>query len=184
VRLIKYQTQKAVAHAQRAPQLFGFGLFITSTYLHPETLFKENYSMAMQNSRRAAGGLIRDFHAFIMKGNVIDLAVAVIIGGAFGKIVASLIEDIITPVLLNPALQAAGVKDLAKLEFNGIKYGVFLASVINFLVIALVIFLTIRSFESMKRKKIREEAVVEIKPDPQERLTLAIERLAEVMESK
>ncbi|PZO45113.1 MAG: large conductance mechanosensitive channel protein MscL [Pseudanabaena frigida] len=140
--------------------------------------------MASQNTRRAAGGFIRDFQAFILKGNVIDLAVAVIIGGAFGKIVTSLIEDIITPLLLNPALKAANVEDLAKLQINGIKYGVFLASVINFLVIAFVIFLIIRSFESMKRKEVREEAIAEVKPDPQERLTLAVERLAEVMESK
>ena len=141
--------------------------------------------MGLQNGRRAAGGFMKDFQEFIMKGNVIDLAVAVVIGGAFGKIVTSLIEDIITPVILNPAIQAAGVKDLALLQINGIKYGVFLASVINFLVIAFVIFLLIRSFEATKRKEIREEAAAEeVKPDPQERLILAVERLAEVMESK
>lgn len=141
--------------------------------------------MALQNGRGAAGGFMKDFQDFIMKGNVIDLAVAVVIGGAFGKIVTSLIEDIITPVLLNPALKAANVEDLAKLQVNGIKYGVFLASVINFLVIAFVIFMLVRSFEAMKRKEIREEeAAAEVKPDPQERLTLAVERLAEVMESK
>ncbi|TYQ27393.1 large conductance mechanosensitive channel protein MscL [Pseudanabaena sp. UWO311] len=141
--------------------------------------------MALQNGRRAAGGFMKDFQDFIMKGNVIDLAVAVVIGGAFGKIVTSLIEDIITPVLLNPALKAANVEDLAKLQINGIKYGVFLAAVINFLVIAFVIFLIVRSFEAAKRKEIREEAATEeVKPDPQERLTLAVERLAEVMESK
>ena len=140
--------------------------------------------MALQNSRRAAGGFIKDFQAFILKGNVIDLAVAVIIGGAFGKIVTSLIEDIITPLLLTPALKAANVQDLAKLQINGIKYGVFLAAVINFLVIAFVIFLIIRSFEAAKRKEKHEEAIAEVKPDPQERLTLAVERLAEVMESK
>lgn len=141
--------------------------------------------MNLQNSRRAAGGFIRDFQLFIKRGNVIDLAVAVIIGGAFGKIVTSLIEDIITPLLLNPALKAANVEDLAKLQVNGVKYGVFLAAVINFIVVAFVIFLLIRSFAAMKRKENREEAVVEAKkPDPQERLTLAVERLAEVMESK
>ena len=140
--------------------------------------------MTIQNGRRAAGGFIKDFQKFILKGNVINLAVAVIIGGAFGKIITSLIEDIITPVLLNPALKAAKVEDLAKLQINGIKYGLFLASVINFLVIAFVIFVIIRSFEAAKRKEIREEATAGVKPDPQERLTLAVERLAEVMESK
>lgn len=140
--------------------------------------------MALQNGKRAASGFFKDFQEFIMKGNVIDLAIAVIIGGAFGKIVTSLIEDIITPVILNPALKAANVEDLAKLQINGVKYGVFLASVINFVVIAFVIFIMIRSFEAMKRREERAEAAAEVKPDPQERLTLAVERLAEVMESK
>jgi large conductance mechanosensitive channel len=140
--------------------------------------------MIITNGRRAAGGFIKDFQKFILKGNVIDLAVAVIIGSAFGKIITSLIEDIITPVLLNPALKAAKVEDLAKLQVNGIKYGLFIASVINFLVIAFVIFVIIRSFEAAKRKEVREEAAAEVKPDPQKRLTLAVERLAEVMEAK
>ncbi len=144
--------------------------------------------MSLQNTRSSATGFFKEFQEFIMKGNVIDLAVAVIIGGAFGKIVTSLIEDIITPVILNPALKAARVDNIASLQVSGIKYGVFLASVINFLVVAFVIFLIIRIFESMKRKQERQEAIAasteEIKPDPQERLTLAVERLAEVMESK
>lgn len=147
--------------------------------------------MALQNGKRAAGGFLKDFREFILKGNVIDLAIAVIIGGAFGKIVTSFIEDIITPIILNPALKAARVEDLANLQIQGIKYGLFLSAVINFLVVSLVIFLMIRSFEAIKRKAKREEAIaaanaeaVETKPDPQERLTLAIERLAEIMESK
>ncbi|MDX2256837.1 MAG: large conductance mechanosensitive channel protein MscL [Pseudanabaenaceae cyanobacterium bins.39] len=145
--------------------------------------------MALDDGKNAVGGFFKEFQDFIMKGNVIDLAVAVIIGGAFGKIVTSLIEDIITPVILNPALKAAKVDSIASLQVNGVKYGVFLAAVINFLVIALVIFLIIHSIESMKRKAARQEAIAastaeEAKPDPQERLTLAVERLAEVMESK
>lgn len=144
--------------------------------------------MSLQNARSSTGGFLKEFQEFIMKGNVIDLAVAVIIGGAFGKIVTSLIEDIITPVILNPALKAARVDNIASLQVNGIKYGVFLASVINFLVVSFVIFLVIRTFETRKRKQERQEAIAaiteEIKPDPQERLTLAMERLAEVMESK
>jgi large conductance mechanosensitive channel len=140
--------------------------------------------MGLQNGRQNLGGFFGEFKEFISKGNVIDLAIAVVIGGAFGKIVTSLIEDIITPLILNPALAAARVDDLAKLQINGIKYGVFLASVINFVVIAFVIFLLIRASASMKRQEKRQEAIAEVKPDPQERLTLAVERLAEVMESK
>jgi large conductance mechanosensitive channel len=140
--------------------------------------------MTLRNARGAVRGFAKDFQSFILKGNVIDLAIAVIIGGAFGKIVTSLIEDIITPLLLNPALKAANVQELARLQINGIKYGVFLAAVINFFVVAFVIFLMIRSLAALQRKEKHEEVPIEIKPDPQERLTLAIERLAEVMESK
>ncbi|MCY6493611.1 large conductance mechanosensitive channel protein MscL [Leptolyngbya sp. GGD] len=127
-----------------------------------------------------------DFQKFLMQGNVIDLAVAVIIGTAFGKIVTSFVEDIITPLILNPALKAARVDSLQNLSYEGIKYGVFLASVINFLVIALSIFLMIRAFEKAKRRFSRQEAIEETAaPDPllvsQERLTNAIDRLASKM---
>ena len=129
---------------------------------------------------RSNGGFWADFRKFLMQGNVIDLAVAVIIGAAFGKIVTSLVEDIITPAILTPALQAA-IDDLRNLSVNGIKYGVFLASVINFLVIAFCIFLIIRAFEKAKRRFVRSgEAAqaAETTPDPaliaQEKLTGAI----------
>lgn len=127
-----------------------------------------------------------DFQKFLMQGNVIDLAVAVIIGTAFGKIVTSFVEDIITPLILNPALKAARVDSLQNLSYEGIKYGVFLASVINFLVIAFSIFLMIRAFEKAKRRFARQEAIEDaVTPDPlvasQERLTNAIERLASKM---
>ncbi|BAY57514.1 large conductance mechanosensitive channel protein [Leptolyngbya boryana NIES-2135] len=127
-----------------------------------------------------------DFQKFLMQGNVIDLAVAVIIGAAFGKIVTSFVEDIITPLILNPALKAARVDSLQNLSYEGIKYGVFLASVINFLVIAFAIFLMIRAFEKAKRRFSRQEAIEEAAaPDPllvsQERLTNAIDRLASKM---
>ena len=96
--------------------------------------------------------MLKEFQAFIAKGNVIDLAVAVIMGAAFGAIVTSLIEDLITPLLLNPVMQAANVQELAQLTFNGIKYGNFLAAVLNFLVIAFVMFLLVRSVNHMIAK--------------------------------
>lgn len=135
----------------------------------------------------AAGGFLADFRDFIMRGNVIDLAVAVIIGAAFNQIVQSLVEDIITPALLQPALDAAGVDQLNQLTANGIRYGVFLAAVINFLVVSFVIFLLIRAFENAKRRFIREEeAVEEVDPiiESQERLTTAVERLTAVIERR
>ena len=95
---------------------------------------------------------IKDFKAFALKGNVMDLAVAVIIGAAFGAIVTSLVDDIITPLLLTPALEAVGAERIAELAWGNVKYGSFLSAVIKFLVFALVIFTMIRSLEKLKRK--------------------------------
>ena len=76
-------------------------------------------------------GFIKEFREFALKGNVIDLAVAVIIGAAFSAIISSLVEDVITPLILTPALEAAGVSDLNKLVWGSVKYGNFLAAVIK-----------------------------------------------------
>ena len=99
---------------------------------------------------------IKDFRAFAMKGNVMDLAVAVIIGAAFTAIVSSLVTDIITPAILAPVLDKFGLKDIAELKWGAITYGKFLAAVINFIVIALVIFLMVRAIARFQKK---EEAV-------------------------
>ncbi|MDP4283292.1 MAG: large conductance mechanosensitive channel protein MscL [Bacteroidota bacterium] len=96
---------------------------------------------------------VKDFKAFAMKGNVMDLAVAVIIGAAFGAIVSSLVADIITPLLLTPALNAAHLSNIKELKWGNVTYGNFLAAVINFIVIALVIFALIKSIASMQKKK-------------------------------
>ncbi len=136
-----------------------------------------------------SNGFWADFRKFLMQGNVIDLAVAVIIGAAFGKIINSLVEDIITPVILNPVLKSARVDDLQNLSINGIKYGVFLSAIINFLVIAFCIFLIIRAFEKAKKRFVRSgEAAEASAVDPavvaQEKLTNAIERLTSTIESQ
>lgn len=96
-------------------------------------------------------GLVQEFKAFAFKGNVLDLAVAVIIGAAFGKIVSSLVEDVITPLLLNPALEAAGAENISKLAWNGVTYGNFLSAVISFLCIAIVLFLIIKGANKMQK---------------------------------
>lgn len=103
-------------------------------------------------------GIVKEFKDFVMKGNVVDLAIAVIIGGAFGAIVNSLIADVITPLLLNPALDAAGVKDIASLTWGSVKYGNFLSAVISFLVIAFVLFLLIKGFNATKKKTVEAPA--------------------------
>lgn len=94
-----------------------------------------------------------DFKSFALKGNVMDLAVAVIIGAAFGAIVSSLVDDIITPLLLTPALNTLGLENISELHWGAVKYGNFLAAVIKFIVFALVIFTMIRSLSKLQKKK-------------------------------
>lgn len=98
-------------------------------------------------------GMLKEFKDFALKGNVVDLAVAVIIGGAFGAIVSSLVDDVITPLLLAPALKAANAQDLDKLAWGAVKYGKFLAAVIKFIIVAWILFLIIKGMKSFERKK-------------------------------
>lgn len=106
--------------------------------------------------------MLQEFKQFIMRGNVIDLAVAVVMGAAFNKIVESLVGDIITPLILNPAMKAAQVENLAELAWNGVKYGSFLATVINFLVVSFAIFMLIKGINKLQNlKKKKEEEIVE-----------------------
>ena len=118
---------------------------------------------------------LSDFKAFINKGNVVDLAVAVIIAGAFGKVVNALVRLIMTNAL-EPALERANVQSLSQLPG-----GEIIVAAINFVVIAFVCFVVVRIVEKMKRK---EEVIETSKPDPQIQLTPAITRLTEVMEER
>jgi large conductance mechanosensitive channel len=112
--------------------------------------------------------MLKEFNAFIMKGNVIELAVAVIIGAAFGAIISSFVDDIITPLLLAPALAAAGVEDIGSLTWGAIKYGNFLSAIIKFIVIAFVLFLLIKGANSFKKKEV---AAAPAGPSQEELLT-------------
>jgi large conductance mechanosensitive channel len=130
----------------------------------------------------AQSSLLGDFKNFILKGNVIDLAVALVLGVAFGKIVESFIKDIITPALLAPLMKGANIQDIEKYVVgDGIKIGVFLAALINFLVIAAVMFLIVRTYETAKKKMSRQEAMAAEAPaDPiavQQQLISSIDRL-------
>lgn len=105
-----------------------------------------------------------DFKKFIMRGNVVDLAVGVVIGGAFGKIVASLVNDIIMPAI-GVIVGGVNFSDLkyvitpanGDIPESAILYGNFIQSVFDFLIIALSIFLFIRLMSSMRKKEIEEE---------------------------
>lgn len=99
-------------------------------------------------------GFVKEFKEFAVKGNVVDMAIGVIIGGAFGKIVGSLVDDVITPLLLTPVLEKAGLSRIEELTiFGGVKYGMFLSAVINFLLIAFVLFMLIKGINKMKKEE-------------------------------
>src|ERR1700761_4298440 len=98
-------------------------------------------------------GILKDFKAFIMRGNVVDLAVAVVIGAAFSAIVSSLVDNIITPLLLAPALKVAHLEDIDGLKWGTVKYGLFLAAVIKFIIVAFILFLIVKAFHSFEKKK-------------------------------
>jgi large conductance mechanosensitive channel len=120
-------------------------------------------------------GFFSEFKEFAMKGNVVDLAVGVIIGAAFGKIVSSFIENVITPLLLKPALDAAHLSTIEELTaFGGVKYGLFLSAVINFIIVAFVLFLIIKGINRVKKK---EEVVVPPAGPTQEELLTQIRDL-------
>jgi large conductance mechanosensitive channel len=98
-------------------------------------------------------GMLKEFKDFALKGNVVDLAIAVIIGAAFGAIVSSLVEDVVTPLLLTPALKAAHAENLEQLSWGAVKYGKFLAAIIKFVIVALVLFMVIQGMNRLNRKK-------------------------------
>ena len=99
-------------------------------------------------------GMMKEFREFAMKGNVVDLAIGVIIGAAFSKIVSSLVEDVITPLLLKPALDAANLQDLDKLTIMGtVKVGVFLSATLNFIIVAFILFLIVKGINRFKKKE-------------------------------
>lgn len=115
------------------------------------------------------GKFLSDFKAFAMKGNVIDMAVGVVIGGAFGKIVTSLVSDIIMP-LVSVIIGGEGYKNLkwivtpaqngpdgsVEVEEVAVNYGIFIQNIVDFLIIAFCIFMAIRMIQKFKRKE--EEA--------------------------
>jgi large conductance mechanosensitive channel len=96
--------------------------------------------------------MLKEFKAFVMRGNVMDLAVAVIIGGAFGKIVSSLVNDLIMPLvgLIIGGIDFSGLA--ITLGSARVTYGNFINNVIDFLIIALVIFMMIKFLDNLKKK--------------------------------
>lgn len=124
--------------------------------------------------------MLKEFKAFMMRGNVVDLAVAVVIGAAFTAIVNSLVADIITPAILTPAINAAGVKDLKELAWGSLKYGNFLASIINFIIIGFALFMIVKGMnrvQNLKKKKEEDTPAAPPAPSNQEVLLAEIRDL-------
>ncbi|PZO93970.1 MAG: large conductance mechanosensitive channel protein MscL [Streptococcus pyogenes] len=121
--------------------------------------------------------MIKELKAFLFKGNVLDLAVAVVIGAAFKAIIDSLVGDVITPLILNPVLKAAGVQNIAQLTWNGIKYGNFLAAVINFLIIGTTLFFVVKAANKVMSFNKTEAETVEAAAPSQEELLMEIRDL-------
>ena len=134
---------------------------------------------------------IKDFKAFALKGNVIDMAIGVIIGGAFGKIVSSLVNDIIMPlisvltgnegfenmkyVIKEGTAAAPGVEAVEEVAVN---YGVFIMNVVDFFIIALSIFVALRVTMKLVNKEKKEEAAASAGPSTEELLTQIRDLLA------
>lgn len=118
-----------------------------------------------------------EFKAFAMRGNIVDLAIGVVIGGAFGKIVTSLVNDIIMPLV---GLLLGGL-DFSGLSFTFgdavVKYGSFIQTIVNFLIISFSIFIVIRTLNGLRRKKEAEEEAAEEAVDAQEELLKEIRDL-------
>jgi large conductance mechanosensitive channel len=120
--------------------------------------------------------ILHEFREFAMKGNIVDLAVAVIIGGAFGKIVSSLVEDIVMP-----AIGAIGRTDFKSLMIQvgeaKIMYGKFLQMCLDFLIIAAAIFLAVKVLNHLRRKE-------EAKPAPPPRQEQLLEEIRDLLRKR
>ncbi len=153
--------------------------------------------------KNRAKSFFSDFKKFVTKGNILDLAVAVVIGGAFGKIVSSLVKDLITPItglflnsgdlanlkwILKPAVAANEAAGIAAVPEVAVTYGIFLQNTIDFLVIALVVFLMLRLVVTFKAKleyKAMEAAKVEEQAEEEKKIkeTAALAAAAELEEN-
>jgi len=125
--------------------------------------------------------MIKEFKEFIARGNVIDLAVGVIIGGAFGKIVTSIVNDLLMPLI---GVVSGGI-DFTGLSFKikdaEIKYGNFLQNVIDFLIIAFCIFILVKIVNKVTKKK---EQPVEEKPAPKPEDVVLLEEIRDLLKQK
>lgn len=141
--------------------------------------------------------MVDEFKAFAMRGNVVDMAVGIIIGGAFGKIVSSVVSDVIMPpigllmggvsftdlkiILKDPILDAAGQVTTAAVSIN---YGNFLQVTVDFLIIAFAIFMMIKAMNSMKKKEEAPAPVEAPAPPPPTKEELLLGEIRDILKNK
>ena len=130
---------------------------------------------------KKGGKAFDEFKEFIARGNVIDLAVGVIIGSAFGKIVSSIVDDILMPII-GVLIGGVDFTDLSiKVKDATITYGNFIQNVIDFLIIAVCIFFMVKVFEKFTKKQEEEEAAEEPK---KEENTILLEEIRDLLKQK
>ena len=139
--------------------------------------------------------LVKEFKEFAMRGNVVDLAVGIIIGGAFGKIVSSVVADVLMPpiglllggvkftdlkiFLTDPVVDAAGVITKQAVSIN---YGNFVQALVDFLIIAFAIFMMIKGMNSMKKKEVAQP--VEAPPPPPSKEEILLAEIRDILKNK
>lgn len=135
--------------------------------------------LASKNIKKISKGA-SEFKTFISRGNVVDMAVGVIIGGAFGKIVTSLVSDVLMPVI-GVFLGGLDFSDLSiKVGDATIKYGSFIQTIVDFLIVAFCIFMIVKLFESFKKKKEEETEEAPKKSDE----ALLLEEIRDLLKKK
>lgn len=141
-----------------------------------KTITKEELKEKNKEIVKKSGGIVKEFKDFISRGNVIDLAVGVVVGGAFSKIVTSIVEDIIMPLV---GVVIGGI-DFSKLSITvgdaTIKYGNFIQNIINFLIISACIFLVVKFINRFKKK----EEVKDVTPKKDEK-TILLEEIRDLL---
>jgi len=126
-------------------------------------------------------GMFKEFKTFVMRGNVMDLAVGVIIGAAFGKIVTSLVNDVLMP-LLGILLGKVNFTDLTiKIGSATVKYGMFIQNIVDFLIVAFCIFLMVKVINKVMKKK--DDDKKEEKPEKSDELK-ALEEIRDLLKKK
>lgn len=124
--------------------------------------------------------MLKEFKKFISRGNVVDLAVGVVIGGAFSKIVSSLVDNIIMPLV---GILIGGI-DFTKLSFTifdvKVEYGVFLQNVVDFLIIAFCIFMVVKLFNKLTKREEKKETPKPAKPNQE----VLLEEIRDLLKDK